>query len=161
MAKTKFSSGVIVTSAWLNGSQNIVFDGQDLDWHYNPLGLDSLVTKGPNGLDSRYITLGTEQPSLSTTGIYLTGQPISGDKVVTGKWNFGFNPENNPSIIQDYDNAPRSYLTNLKYDNANGIPYPSQAQKLAALVESDLVTKKILTDVAFSATVLVVDDGTY
>lgn len=161
MAKTKFSSGVIVTSAWLNGSQDIVFDGQDLDWHYNPLGLDSLVTKGPNGLDSRYITLGTEQPSLSTTGIYLTGQPISGDKVVTGGWNFGFDPDNNPSIIQNFYKAPKSYLTNLKYDNANGIPLPSQAQKLAALAESDLVTKKILTDVAFSTTVLVVDDGTY
>lgn len=158
MAKTTFSSGVIVTSAWLNGAQNIVFDGQDLDWHYNPLGLDSLITKGPNGLDTRYVTLGTDQPSLSTTGIFLTGQPISGDKVVTGLWSFGYNPTSNPGIIQDYENAPNSFLTNLKYDNANGIPLPSRAQKLAALEDFDLITKKVLTDALLD---LEVDGGIY
>lgn len=159
MAKTTFSSGVIVTSAWLNGAQNIVFDGQDIDWHYNPLGLDSLMTKGPNGLDTRYITLGTDQPSLSTSGIYLTGQPIAGNKVATGKWTFGFDPEENPQLVQNYDNAPKSYLTNLKYDNANGIPNPSQAQKFAALEDADIITKKVLLDVIFNLPV--VDGGTY
>lgn len=159
MAKTTFSSGVIVTSAWLNGARNIVFDGQDVDWHYNPLGLDSLVTKGPNGLDTRYVTLGTDQPSLSTSGIYLTGQPISGNKVATGQWTFGFDPVENPQQIQNYNNAPKSYLTNLKYDNANGIPNPSQAQKFAALEDSDIITKKVLYDIIMS--IPVIDGGTY
>lgn len=136
MAKTQFSSGVIVTSQWLNGAQQIYFDGQDLDWHYDPLGLNSLITTGPNGLDSRYVTLNTEQPVLSTSGILLSGFPITGNKVVTGAWNFGFNPIQNPSVFQNYENAPRSYLTNLKYD---AVGYNS-------LVDSDIITKKILVE---------------
>lgn len=158
MAKTQFSSGVVVTSAWLNGARNIVFDGQDLDWHYNPLGLDSLVLKGPNGLDSRYITLSTEQPVLSTSGIFLTGQPISGDKVVTGHWNFGFNPDENATLSQNYNNAPGSFLTNLKYNNAAGISPASIPQKYAALSDEDLVTKKVLSD-QFLA--MGIDNGEY
>lgn len=154
MAKTQFSSGVIVTSQWLNGAQQISFDGQNIDWHYNPLGLDSLVTKGPNGLDSRYITLDTEQPVLSTTGIFLTGQPITGDKVVTGGWLFGFDPSANPSEVQDPSKSPRSYLTNLKYE-AGGI---TVALKYGALSDSDLITKSILSDQLNSLTI---DDGEY
>lgn len=158
MAKTLFSSGVIVTSEWLNGARNIVFDGQDLDWHYNPLGLNSLVTVGPDGLDGRYITLNTDQPGLSSSGEFLTGQPISGGKVVTGSWTFGFNPTENPSLTQDYDNAPQSHLTNLKYENANGIDPASITQKFAALSDSDLITKKILVEYLST---LVVDNGEY
>jgi len=158
MAKTLFSSGVIVTSEWLNGARNIVFDGQDLDWHYNPLGLNSLVTVGPDGLDSRYLTLSTSQPGLSSSGEFLTGQPISGGKVVSGSWSFGFNPAENPTLTQNYDNAPQSYLTNLKYENANGIDPASIAQKFAALSDSDLITKKVLVEYLST---LVVDNGEY
>lgn len=156
--KTTFSSGVIVTSEFLNGFQRISFDGQDLDHHYDPLGLDSLVTKGPNGLDSRYVTLNTDQPTLSTTGIFLTGEPITGDKVVTGSWDFGFNPATNPTVSQNYDNAPKSFLTNLKYENANGEFFPTIAQKYSALSEADFVTKKVLVD-QFED--FIVDNGEY
>jgi hypothetical protein len=158
MAKTLFSSGVIVTSEWLNGARNVVFDGQDLDWHYNPLGLSSLVTVGPDGLDSRYLTLNTAQPGLSSSGEFLTGQPISGGKVVTGSWTFGFNPTENPTLTQNYNSAPRSFLTNLKYENANGINPASVTQKFAALSDSDLITKKILVENSSTGSV---DNGVY
>ena len=115
MAKTTFSSGVIVTSQWLNGAQQIYFDGQDLDWHYNPLGLSSLITAGPDGLDFRYITLGTDQPTLSSGGLFETGKPISGGKVVTGYWNFGYDPSVVGNPPNDITNVPKSYVTNEKY----------------------------------------------
>ena len=122
--KTTFSSGVIVTSQWLNGAQQIYFDGQDLDWHYPPLGLSSLVTSGPDGLDGRYITLETDQPVLDISGLYISGQPISGSKVVSGLWNFGYDPlvAGNPTNI--IANSPKSYTTNDRYENAGGIPTP-------------------------------------
>jgi hypothetical protein len=144
--KTTFSSGVIVTSAWLNGAQQIFFDGQDLDWHYNPLGLSSLITSGPDGLDSRYITLGTDQPTLDNTGLYLGGTPISGGKVVTGLWNFGYNPAvvGNPANI--IVNAPKSFTTNSKYNFANGVVSPTISQRFAALQDEDLVTKLVLKE---------------
>lgn len=157
--KTTFSSGVIVTSEWLNGAKRIYFDGQDLDWHYNPLGLDSLVLKGPNGLDSRYLTLATDQPNLTNTGILITGYPVSGNKVVTGQWLFGFDTVQNPSIDEENgQNAPRSYLTNAKYNYANGIYPASITQKFSELNDSDLVTKKIVLDQFVD---LVIDNGTY
>ena len=142
--KTTFSSGVIVTSSWLNGAQQIYFDGQDLDWHYPPLGLNSLVRTGPNGLDAAYVTLGTNQPELDNTGLFISGAPISGDKVVSGVWNFGYDPlvAGNPVNIRA--NAPKSYTTNDKFDYANGIPVPSPAQKFAALADADLITKEVL-----------------
>ena len=158
--KTTFSSGVIVTSKWLNGAKEIVFDGQDLDWHYNPLGLNSMVTVGPNGLDNRYITLGTNQPSVSSLGELITGIPISGAKVVTGTWWFGYpdivNPGGpapvdvppsgniNPANIPEH--APRSYTTNTKYTYANGVPTPTIVQKFDALDNADIITKLILED---------------
>lgn len=156
--KTTFSTGVVVTSEWLNGAKRISFDGQDLDWHYDPLGLESLVLKGPNGLDSRYVTLGTNQPNISSTGVYISGSPIKGDKVSTGLWSFGYDPTLNPLIEQSKNSAPTSFLTNLKYDFANGIPLPSITQKYASLADSDLVTKKVVSD-QFSD--LVIDNGTY
>lgn len=158
MAKTTFSTGVIVTSEWLNGAKDIRFDGLDYDWHYNPLGLESLVLKGPNGLDTRYVTLGTDQPNLSSSGVFITGFPISGDKVVTGRWTFGFDPDENPTIDQLSSNAPLSYLTNEKYYYANGIPLPSIPQKFGSLEDSDLMTKRVVLD-QFDA--LVIDNGEY
>lgn len=161
--KTTFGTGVIVTNAWLNGAKNISFDGQDLDWHYDPLGLNSLVTAGPNGLDSRYLTLSTDQPVLSGTNEFILGTPITGSKVTLGKWWFGL-----PKVLDEYgnsvnpdnivENAPRSYVTNDKFDYANGTPSPSLTQKFAALNDADLITKFILNELLDS---LVIDNGEY
>ena len=160
--KTTFSSGVIVTSQWLNGAQQIYFDGQDIDWHYNPLGLSSLITSGPDGLDSRYVTLGTDQPVLDALGLYVTGAPISGGKVVTGYWSFGYDPTVNPSITNIIGYAPKSYTTNDKYENANGTPTPTIPQKFAALDDSDLITKLVVAEwLAYAFDTLVVDNGVY
>ena len=144
--KTTFSSGVIVTSQWLNGAQQIFFDGQDLDWHYAPLGLNSLVQTGPNGLDSAYLTLATNQPELSGAGALISGSPVSGSKVVTGLWSFGYNPlvVGNPANI--LANAPKSYTTNDKYNNAGGVVSPTVSQKYAALADPDILTKLVLTE---------------
>lgn len=163
MAKTTFGSGVIATSQFLNGAKQIYFDGQDLDWHYNPLGLNSMVTMGPNGLDSRYLTLSTNQPTLSSLNEFISGAPISGSKVTVGKWWFGFPTildENNNNVNPENvkENAPRSYTTNDKYNYANGVAIPSVAQKFASLNDADLVTKKILSDLLNS---LVIDNGQY
>lgn len=158
MAKTVFSSGVIVTSEWLNGARNLTFDGQDLDWHYDPLGISSLQVSGPNGLDSRYLTLYTDQPSLSSSGILISGRAISGNKVVTGQWSFGYNPEVNPDEDQYFNRAPKSYLTNIKYENANGISTPSYPQKFAALEDPDLLTKLVFKEYLENFTL---DDGFY
>jgi hypothetical protein len=162
MAKTTFSSGVIVTSQWLNGAQQIYFDGQDLDWHYQPLGLNSLVQTGPNGLDSAYVSLATNQPELSNTGALISGSPVSGSKVITGLWNFGYDPlvVGNPTNI--VANAPKSYTTNDKYNNAGGIVSPTVRQKYAALVNADLITKQILTEQLENLEeFLEVDNGVY
>jgi hypothetical protein len=166
MTKTTFSSGVIVTSAWLNGAQQIYFDGQEIDWHYNPLGLNSLITTGSNGLDTRYITLGTDQPYLSS-GLYVSGSSISGSKVVTGVWNFGYdttvvgNPTNSLGV-----NAPKSFTTNTKYLYANNVAplpaVPTTPQKFAALSDEDLVTKLVLSEqVEYLVDNLEVDNGYY
>lgn len=160
--KTTFSSGVIVTSQWLNGAQNIYFDGQDLDWHYPPLGLDSLVQTGPNGLDGAYITLATDQPSLNSSGVYLSGLPISGSKVVTGLWNFGYDQTVTGNPVNVIANAPLSYTTNSKYEYANGIPSPTSAQKLSALANADIITKEILVDqLTELLNTLTIDNGVY
>ena len=162
MAKTTFSSGVIVTSEWLNGAQQIFFDGQQIDWHYPPLGLNSLVRTGPNGLDSAYVTLTTDQPELDSNGLLLSGAPISGNKVVTGMWNFGYDPlqVGNPANIRE--NAPKSYTTNDKYNYAGGFPTPTVPQKFASLDNADLITKEVLEGwVAYLFETLEVDNGVY
>lgn len=144
--KTTFSSGVIVTSQFLNGAQQIYFDGQDLDWHYPPLGLSSLVRSGPNGLDSSYVSLDGDQPQIDSTGLYISGVGISGEKVVEGVWNFGYNPYvvGNPPNIRA--NAPKSYTTNDKFLYANGAVTPTFPQKLSALDTADIVTKEIVQE---------------
>ena len=160
--KTTFSSGVIVTSQWLNGAQQIFFDGQDLDWHYAPLGLNSLVRTGPNGLDSAYVTLATSQPELSGAGALISGSPVSGNKVISGLWNFGYDPlvVGNPTNV--IANAPKSYTTNDKYKNAGGIVSPTVSQKYAALADPDLLTKLILTEKLNDVLdLLEVDNGIY
>lgn len=162
MAKTTFSSGVIVTSQWLNGAQQIYFDGQDLDWHYAPLGLNSLVRTGPNGLDSAYVTLTTDQPELTSAGLLISGAPISGSKVITGVWNFGYDPLQVGNPVNIRQNAPKSYTTNDKYNFANGIANPSISQRFAALADEDLVTKLILEEhVLEPLDNLEIDNGIY
>jgi hypothetical protein len=158
MAKTTFSSGVIVTSQWLNGSKQIYFDGSDLDWHYPPLGLDSIQFAGANGLDARYVTLAGEQ-----SGCFNT-PPISGAKTVTGSWNFGYEqttgtgcfelgvPPNNPL------NAPLSFTTNSKFNFANGTVNPSFDQKFSSLSDADLVTVLVLKQRLAN---LFIDNGFY
>ena len=162
MAKTTFSSGVIVTSQFLNGAQQIFFDGQNLDWHFAPLGLNSLVRTGPNGLDSAYVTLATSQPELSGAGALISGSPVSGNKVISGLWNFGYDPlvVGNPTNV--IANAPKSYTTNDKYKNAGGIVSPTVSQKYAALSDPDLLTKLILTEKLNDVLdLLEVDNGIY
>ena len=162
MAKTTFSSGVIVTSAWLNGAQQIYFDGQDLDWHYAPLGLNSLVRSGPNGLDSGYVSLAGEQPQLDPNGALISGIPISGGKVVTGLWSFGYDPLVVGNPVNVRANAPKSFTTNDKYNYAGGVPAPNPAQRFAGLDSSDLVTKRVLQDwVEYLFETLELDNGIY
>ena len=144
MAKTTFSSGVIVTSQWLNGAQQIFFDGQSLDWHYAPLGLNSLVRTGPNGLDSAYVTLTTDQPELTSAGLLISCAPISGSKVITGVWNFGYDPLQVGNPVNIRENAPKSYTTNDKFNFAGGFPSPTVPQKFNSLVGADIVTKEVL-----------------
>jgi hypothetical protein len=160
--KTTFSSGVIVTSQWLNGAQQIYFDGQDLDWHYPQLGINSLITAGPNGLDSHYVSLGTEQPTLSSTGLYLSGTPISGSKVVVGPWLYGYDSSVVGNPANNFTDSPKSYTTNDKYNDANGNPTPTIPQKYAALDDADLITKLVVTEqVEELLESLEIDNGVY
>ena len=105
---------------------------------------------GPNGLDSRYVTLAGEQ-----SGEYNT-PTVSGNKTITGAFNFGFNPvsgqDNNPTI------APQSYQTNTKFNFAGGAINPSFDQKFSSLLNSDLITKEILVGRLAS---LYIDNGFY
>lgn len=160
MAKTTFSSGVIVSSQWLNGAKQISFDGQDLDWHYPPLGLNSFITAGPNGLDSRYITLATPQPNLEG-GQLISGISISGTKVVTGVWNFGYSPGGvNPENTKEY--APKSFTTNDKYNFPPNYPAPTIPQKFNGLSDEDIITKLVLKDqIDYLLDNLVIDNGVY
>ena len=156
--KTTFSSGVIVTSAFLNGAQNIYFDGQNLDWHFPALGLSSLVTTGTDGLDGRYLTFGTDQPNISAAGLYISGQSVTGTKVIAGVWNFGYDPLVAGNPTNTAANAPRSYTTNDKY-SAGGTTSPT---KLAGLNDADIITKEILADqLEYLLDNLEIDNGVY
>ena len=159
MAKTTFSSGVIVTSQWLNGAKQIYFDGADLDWHYPPLGLDAIQFSGANGLDARYVTLAGEQ-----SGCYNT-PPISGAKTVTGPWNFGY--EQAPGATSCFDlgipannplTAPLSFTTNSKFDYAGGAVNPTFDQKFNSMDSADLVTVRMLRE---RLAALFIDNGFY
>jgi len=118
MAKTQFSSGVVVTSEFLNGAQVLTFDGQDLDWHYDPLDLNDVQKDGDTGFDSRYVTLTTEQN-------------ITGNKNIQGLFQFN-------STLPS--NAPKSTVTNLKWFGGTNIG------NLNRLSDEDLITKLILQE---------------
>lgn len=158
MAKTTFSHNVVVTPDFLNGFKEIHFDGQDLDHHYAPLGLSNLEIGGPDGLDSRYLTLGTSQPSLSVSGALVAGKPVFGHKTFAGPVHFGYdfsvagNPENSLS------SSPKNFTGNHKYLEANGTDNPTTAQKYAALSSSDIITKLMLTE---QIQAIEIDNGYY
>jgi hypothetical protein len=94
--------------------------------------------------------------------LYLNGSPIGGGKVVTGVWNFGYDPlqVGNPANI--LDNAPRSYTTNDKFNYAGGAASPTVAQKFNSLGDADIVTKEVVQQwVDYLFDTLVLDNGVY
>ena len=129
MAKTTFGPGVIVTSKWLNGAREIYFDGQNEDWHYPPINLGDIQRGGTEGLDSIYVTVGTDQ-------VY-GGTPIVGRKSFMSKVSFGDSASAN-SVA-----APASYATMAKF-NLGGANQ-NFSQKFANLDDEDLVTKAVLS----------------
>lgn len=134
MAKTTFGPGVIVTSKWLNGAQQIHFDGLDLDWHYPPLTIHDVQLGGENGFDGRYVTLGTDQ-------VY-GGDPIIGSKSAMGLWEFG------DALYAEAWAAPKSWATNVKFDGTSELrPFND---KWASLRQEDIITKKQVDQLVFA-----------
>jgi len=118
MPKTVFSPGVVVSSTWLNGSQNIQFDGlTEEDWHYPKLTIDSLNLEFISGSFVNTTTL----------------QEISGEKIFT------IVPKSSGSAVEpddiltlkDISSEGRNFLQiscvepldgyALFYDQANGV----------------------------------------
>jgi hypothetical protein len=130
MAKTLFGPGVIVTSNWLNGAREIRFDGEDLDWHFQPINSRDIQRGGETGLDTVYVTLRTDQ----TYG----NQPIQGFKSFMGLVEFGDQSNTNPNY------APLSWNTNAKFNQ--GGSFQDFALKFSQLENSDIITKEILVE---------------
>lgn len=128
--KTTFGPGVIVTSKFLNGAQEIFFDGLDLDWHYPPINIDDIQRGGDTGLDSLYVTLGTDQ--------VFGGTPVTGSKSFMGLVSFG------DSVSALAANAPKSWSTGKKFNQ--GGPNQTFSSKYAHLDEEDIITKEVLTE---------------
>ena len=142
MAKTTYGPGVIVTSKWLNGAQQIYFDGLDLDWHYAPLTLNDIQRGGTLGFDSGYVTTDSDQ---------VCGQtPITGDKSFLGRVEFGCAAQNSAL-------APLSYNTNVKFNK--GGDTQTFSVKYANLINADLITKEVLNEQL--ANFPVIDQGTF
>lgn len=72
MPKTTFGSGTIVTPAWFNAQQNLIFDGQDLDGHQAKL-TDASLSDDSNQIKSRFSAIADEfKVSLqSQQGLYI------------------------------------------------------------------------------------------
>ena len=128
MAKTTFGPGVIVTSKFLNGLQQIHFDGLDEDFHYPQINLSDLQRGGDTGLDSIYVTLGTDQTYAST--------PITGNKSFQGLAAFGDQTVSIPS------NAPKSWVTNDKFNQGGSTQ--TFTVKYSNLADEDMLTKAVL-----------------
>ena len=122
MAKTQFGPGVVVTSKFLNGAQQIFFDSKDEDWHYDHLDLDDIQKDGDTGFDSRYVTLTTQQT-------------ITGDKLVLGKLEFGEDGCPGSTLPS---NAPLSHVGNCKWYGGTTIG------SLDRLEDADIITKLML-----------------
>jgi hypothetical protein len=58
MAKTTFADSVIITSSFLNGAQEIFFDGQNEDWHFAPIDTDDIDI---GNFSDKFVTLDTDQ----------------------------------------------------------------------------------------------------
>ena len=143
MAKTTFGPGVIVTSKFLNGAQNIYFDGQNLDWHYPPINSGDIQRGGSAGVDNVYVTVATDQ----TFG----GVPITGNKSFMGRITFG------DSLSASALAAPASFSTNAKF-NVGGATQTFTA-KYANLSVADVLTKEILTQQITNFPII--DQGTF
>ena len=103
MAKTTFGPGVIVTSKFLNGAQNIYFDGQNLDWHYPPINSGDIQRGGTTGIDNVYVTVSTEQT--------FSGVPITGNKSFMGRVAFGDAVSSSPLAAINWRIMPIKVLT--------------------------------------------------
>ena len=143
MAKTTFGPGVIVTSKFLNGAQNIYFDGQNLDWHYPPINSGDIQRGGTAGIDNVYVTVSTEQ----TFG----GVPITGNKSFMGRVNFGDIVSSSPLY------APASYSTNAKFNQGGATQ--TFTTKFANLAAADILTKQVLEQQV--ANFPIIDQGTF
>lgn len=143
MAKTTFGPGVIVTSKFLNGAQNIYFDGQGLDWHYPPINSGDLQRGGIQGIDNVYVTVATEQT--------FSGVPITGNKSFMGRVNFGDSVSSSPLA------APSSFSTNAKFNQGGATQ--TFTVKYANLTNADLVTKEVLSQQVTNFPII--DQGTF
>ncbi len=143
MAKTTFGPGVIVTSKFLNGAQNIYFDGQQLDWHYPPINAGDIQRGGATGIDNVYVTVATEQT--------FAGVPITGNKSFMGQIAFGDADSSSPAA------APSSYSTLAKF-NTGGADQTFSV-KYANLEAADIITKDVLTQQI--ASFPIIDQGTF
>jgi len=141
--KTHFGPGVIVTSKFLNGAQEIFFDGAAEDWHYNPISSNDIQRGGANGLDKTYITRDTDQ-------VY-GADPITGSKSFMGGVFFG------DSLNANGLYAPLSYTTNAKFNT--GGTAQTFSTKYANLEDQDLITKEVLTERIDNFPI--VDEGTF
>ena len=143
MSKTTFGPGVIVTSKFLNGAQNIYFDGQSLDWHYPPINSGDIQRGGSAGVDNVYVTVSTDQT--------FSGVPITGNKTFMSRVTFG------DSLSASALAAPASFSTNAKF-NVGGATQTFSA-KYANLSVADVLTKEILTQQI--ANFPIIDQGTF
>ncbi len=130
MAKTTFGPGVIVTSKFLNGLQQLHFDGLDEDFHYPPINLSDVQRGGDSGLDSIYVTIGTDQT--------YAGTPITGNKSFMGLAAFGDETSTIPA------NAPKSWATNDKFNQ--GGTSQTFTVKYSNLSDEDMLTKSVLEE---------------
>ena len=133
MSKTNFGPGVIVTSKFLNGAQQIYFDGLNEDWHYPPISIDDIQQGGSLGLDGRYVTIATDQTYGNT--------PVTGNKSFMGLVAYGDVVTSVPA------NAPKSFSTNAKF-NIGG-QTQAYADRFANLSSEDIITKEVLNELVF------------
>lgn len=142
--KTSFGPGVIVTSKFLNGAQQLYFDGVDADWHYDPLTTADIQRGGTTGFDTHFVTTTTDQEYGNTPG-------ISGKKSFMGQVLFGSSSSSTSFA------APLSYNTNARFNiGGSGQAF---TLKYANLEDADLITKQILSERMDSFPII--DEGSF
>jgi len=140
--KTTFGPGVIVTSKWLNGAKKLYFDGVDADFHYDPINGGDIQRGGTNGLDSVYVTVGTDQEYGGSPG-------VTGRKSFMGQIQFGDKFSASGFV------SPLSWNTNARFNR--GGSDQNFSLKYANLEDADLVTKQIMTEQL--ASFPIIDEG--